>query len=736
MEVFGHYLFLSVCGYLTGSLCLLLAVLVLTANPKSRNCQLAFLFNFFVSVWAIFYAAMYHARDQEWGIIVSKALTFGTILLNSFFTHLVLVEMKREKRSAKFLLTNYALAALLILLLWPDRLMIQGIAPKLDLPAYTVAGPLYFLIPIYLFGNLLFSVFHLTRGIRSGRGYRRSQLLLFLTATLIGYAAGTPAFFLVFDIPIKPLTTPLVSLYPIILTYAIVKHRFLDIEKLARNTLIFSLLFFLLLGCVSAVLFVLKEFISRWIGIPGHLSQGIAIALAIGLYGPLKSGLSRTTNKLLFQHSENPDQIFRKLSEDILHLLNTRKLAYVVTRRIAEILALDRIAFYYRVRRAPYLFELESGIGRFRRKQIPHTRQLVQYLEQTRDFIVNPLTGREHRLLSRERTPFALRSAKEIKKEATKELAALGGIAAFPVFLRDSLRAILVLGRKKSDAAWRDQEFKILKSFIRHLSLAMANAEYAEAINLSRQKLALSERDASAGALIAGVDHEVKNPLHAMSLSLSALRSNLSKPENPAKLTPQQENFIAKTMEHVIRDVVEINGIIQHLSDLAERKPLKIEESVRPTKIAARVIRDLGSVIHGKKIRVESRIPDSLVLTCDPNALLEILSNLIRNAIQAIPDQGEVLVDGWEENGITILQVKDTGVGIHKDFLEKIFEPFFTTKKRGSTQETAGSGMGLFIVREYMQGMGGRVEFDSEEGKGTAFMLSFPALEPSLTEAA
>ena len=377
-----------------------------------------------------------------------------------------------------------------------------------------------------------------------------------------------------------------------------------------------------------------------------------------------------------------------------------------------------------------------ANVGKFRKKQIHQSKQLIQYLERTKEFLVNPLTEINQRLLSKQKPPFALASLKEIKKQATRELAAIGGVAAFPVFVKDTLRGVLITGRKKSDAAWREQEFRILKSFTRHLSLALGNAEYAEAIRRSRQELTRSERDGSAGALIAGVDHEAKSPLHAMSLSLSALRSHLSDPRFLASSRENIEKLITRTMQNVLNDAERVNAIIQHLSDLADRKPFKIEEGVRASHIAAKVIHELSRTDSSHNIRIESRIPVNLSFACDPDAFYEIILNLICNAQQAMQKEGLIVVDGRAVKGETLIEIRDTGIGIPHECLQKIFEPFYSTKQKEETEGTAGAGLGLFIVKEYMQGMGGRVEVESKLEEGSIFRLYFPSLEPAFREAA
>src|SRR3989338_2399730 len=734
MEFLSDYRFLMACGYFTAFFCSALGFLVRKANPRSRACTLAFCFNISTALWSGFYANMYLTHDNFYGLLVSRMLTLGTILLNVFVTHLVLLLIHKERSMKKLITANYFVSAIFIVILFSTRLRIRGSIPKLDLPAYTVTGPLYFLIPIHLFLNFFYSIFQLYRGILREEGYRKSQLKLFLWAMVIGYVMGIPAFFLCFDIPIKPVTTPYVAIYPLLLTIAIVKHRFLDIKKLVKNTLVFSLLFTLLLGVVSIVLLLIKETMSRWIGMSEALAQVIAIALAIGLYGPLKRGLSRLTNRLLYQHEDDAGIIFRNLSKDIIRYLNIKELSLELTKRIAEILQLNRVGFYFRSNENPQFFELQASLGRIRRSPIQQTKPLVQYLEQTQTYIVNEMTQRETRVfLTKKTNDFA--TPKELKEYAAAEVSKLGGVAAFPVFVKGRLRAIFVAGRKKSDAPWRVEEFAILKSFMRHLSLAVRNAEYANDMIQTKNELSRSERDAATGSLIAGVGHEVKNPLYTMALRLSTLRRTLTRYSGLPDSRETIEAKTIKTMTSVYESAQEVNHIIGHLSDLAHRKPLSIREGLKPFLMARKAIQDLAKDKRFEKISIRLNIEETLEISYDPDALYEIFANLIRNDLQAIQESGEIILENSQNDGITVITVRDTGTGIPKDRMDRIFEPFFTTKRK-QTNGTSGTGMGLFIVKEYMNEIDGDIEVESRPNEGTIFKLSFPNLKSDIREAA
>ena len=96
-----------------------------------------------------------------------------------------------------------------------------------------------------------------------------------------------------------------------------------------------------------------------------------------------------------------------------------------------------------------------------------------------------------------------------------------------------------------------------------------------------------------------------------------------------------------------------------------------------------------------------------------------IMTNLISNALQAIPKEGKLTVDAFCQNGSAVISVADTGVGISDEVKDKIFTPLFTTKSKGQ-------GFGLPVIKRLTESMGGTVTFDSEKGKGAKFTIKFP----------
>ena len=383
MGFWGNYVFLGITGYFTCVLCFIFSLLVMRANPRSRSCQLSSLHNASIAFWSFWYATMFFTKDERFGFFVSQMIPVGTIVLSVALYHLALVETGNQDKKKYLLIINYALAGILILILFvAPRLIVNGLAPRLDIPAYPDPGPFYIVIPGQLFLCLALSLYEFQKAYRTARDEKKKkQYFIFLVAAIVGYAAGTPAYLLIYNVPLKPYTAPFVALFPIILTYGVMKYRFLNIDKLVKNTLIFSLLFVALLICVSLILHLLKTALGQFVAIPPSLSQMIAIALAISIYGPLKHLLSKWTQKLLYQNKKDGKQIFAELSEHVLHTLDRKALAERIVLQIQKVLTVRRVNFYQNTKANISAWKcLASSDSAPNNESLLDSNPLIQYL--------------------------------------------------------------------------------------------------------------------------------------------------------------------------------------------------------------------------------------------------------------------------------------------------------------------------------------------------------------------
>jgi signal transduction histidine kinase len=226
-------------------------------------------------------------------------------------------------------------------------------------------------------------------------------------------------------------------------------------------------------------------------------------------------------------------------------------------------------------------------------------------------------------------------------------------------------------------------------------------------------KLQQAEKSAVVGRLSSAIAHEIRNPLNYINLTLDQLR---------AKFVPEDEAK-AKTFDKLTSQLkAEVNRINQLVSDfLRYSRPLRLE--LTPTNLREVLDNSLKIVEHQAeeqivKISIVEPEKASRILA-DAEVLRSVFSNLFLNAIQAMPNGGELNTTVSPDEELVKIEVADTGGGISDENLPKIFEPYFSTKE-------TGTGLGLAIVKRIVDEHNGTIEVESKEGVGTKFTVKLP----------
>jgi two-component system NtrC family sensor kinase len=236
---------------------------------------------------------------------------------------------------------------------------------------------------------------------------------------------------------------------------------------------------------------------------------------------------------------------------------------------------------------------------------------------------------------------------------------------------------------------------------------------------LARQRDALyqSEKLAALGQLVAGVAHEMNNPLGIMSSRIELTLADAEGQHLPAQLL--------EDLRVLHRNTLRVARVAQALRSFArqsggEQRPVSLNRVVEETLLLA------GKPMSTDNIQIATALdPELPMLLGDANALQQVLLNLLTNSREAMTTGGQVRIETGpapERPGRLRLVVTDTGPGIAPADLPHIFEPFYTTKP-------AGTGLGLAVSYGIVQDHHGTIEAQSAPGRGTAFVLTFPALE-------
>jgi len=225
----------------------------------------------------------------------------------------------------------------------------------------------------------------------------------------------------------------------------------------------------------------------------------------------------------------------------------------------------------------------------------------------------------------------------------------------------------------------------------------------------SLAKLARSEREQAWREMAKQVAHEIKNPLTPMRLSVQSFERKFDPND------PKVKNKVAEYSKTLIQQIDTMSSIASAFSNFAEM-PAQQNETLDVVKIVKLAL-DIFNENYIHFIADEEEI----IAKLDRTQLIRVVTNLVKNAIQAVPDVASprILVSVVSEGDFVKIAVADNGIGIADEFKDKVFEPKFTTK-------SSGMGLGLGMVKNIVETYKGSIEFTSQPGKGTVFTVRLP----------
>lgn len=223
---------------------------------------------------------------------------------------------------------------------------------------------------------------------------------------------------------------------------------------------------------------------------------------------------------------------------------------------------------------------------------------------------------------------------------------------------------------------------------------------------MAEDELKKRERLTILGQVVGSVVHDLRNPLNTIHLAAEVLSINL----------PDAGKVQKDCIETIKSEVAECAGIISSLLGSVRTNVPQLQPVSGPEMLEMSAKR----CVIPENIRLTLDLePDIPFILIDPTQIRQVLVNIINNAVQAMPEGGNLVAGVRREGDFIKIFISDTGEGISSQNLERLFQPLFTTKKDGT-------GLGLIIVKNLTEANEGRVDVASEEGKGTTFTLSFP----------
>lgn len=745
--------------------CFLLALFILRVGRLWLH-RLWACFNISVGIWGTGICLAALSKSQENAFRFWQFAHAGGFFVGVFFYHVV--HNFCELKSKKFLFFAYVQA------IFFSVLNLVGITGYEAVPTF---GPLYYIkvhnflyiaVTILWFLPVIYGHAILLKALHSATGKKRIQIKYLLVSMFIGFSGGVQHFLPVYDINVYPYGNLLITLYTLIATFAIFKHKLLDIEVIIKKTLVFAGIVTAAVSTIALPLAIFQAVIGKAFGVPHpFVLMALGIATTVLIYRPVERFLVNITDKYLFQKKINYRLLLREASEYLAHVDSLKQQSRNI---VAFLLKKARIA-----NASVYAFAAPDRSALVMKA----SRPVIKDENLKRITLSHPII--EH--FYRRQEPIELHSLKDscdngvLRLEDYNEIATLmksvRAEAAIPCYGGEAnskfdkkssrLKGVLFLGHQKSDEAYSEEELDVFFTLGQESSIAFENARlYDEAINRSIELAQINEElnkinkelketqaalmEEKKRALLAGIGksiaHEINNPLTPLAMNLYFVKGILDKMENLhqkclVESGEKNRKEFSEALETAKRKLLEaekgkerIKGIVQTLRDLV-RKRTGEKKAVQLKIIVDSAIEEMKYQTYWETLsapNIEVHIPMSLpFISGITHDLQGVFVNLIINALHAMENRAagkQITIEAdVDEESADMIKIKfsDNGCGIPKELQEKVFEHGFTTKGN------QGTGIGLFYCKDNIERVHhGIMSVKSEAGVGTCFTIKLP----------
>jgi len=696
----------------------LVGVFVFAQNPGHAVNISFFLFCLSLNFWLYGRAVMYCSRDSETALAWAKVFAkFGVVniapLVFNFSVHWLGLYQKQKK----YVWLGFASAALFygIILITPYGL--TGVR-KYFWGYYPVYGPVAMLFLIFFFTYFIAAFVNFFKALKAAEDPAwRKQIKIVTVAYLISFTGSIDFLPKVINFPLYPCGYLSVFLWTMILAYAIVRYRVMDIRTVIHKTLMW-----LLSSAVALSPFAAATYFGRdWLSGLSTIAFTVTAMIFAHVFCAFFYVVHPLLDQLFRRRHANLQAALARFSSELAHLMSLRDLLQGFTRMIRRTLYSGQVSVYLRDQEneREFIPAIAKRIRGLKRMSAAHP--FLIWLEQNNRVVIGDLLASDPKVA-------------EIKNDVADYFEQTQALVAVPFVHGDKLIGVAHLGKKDGVLRYTSEEMDFLTRLMAPVTIAFSNSlhfirmqESLEKFNVELERkveertlqlqetqaqLVQAEKLATIGTLAGGVAHEINNPLTAVLTNAQLLKMTTTNEEDLDSVSLIEEG--AKRCQVIIHKLMKY-----------ARKPMGTEtvERVDLNRVVDSTTALLKYQMAQENIEIDLvKEPEMPFVVGNANELEQVLTNLILNAKDAIKaadrQKGMIRISTCVHEESLCMKVEDNGIGIPKENLPKIFDPFYTTKELGK-----GTGLGLAVSFGIVQKLGGVMEVNSVVDEGTLFTI-------------
>jgi signal transduction histidine kinase len=659
-----------------------------------------------MSLWLLSFAQYFRPLEPSIALVWGKVtLSLGVINTPVFF-HGVCVLMKRQ-RSYRWLIAGTYLTGLMCIgLVWQDQI-IAGLKHPPFMDHYLRYNRAWY---PFLIGHIVVWQW-LTAGLlvyraRREAGYMGTQLSYFAAAWFVIFLTTNSIIVpMEYDINIQPFGFFIMPLNLILIGYVMSQARLADFNVVIARGLLYTvtliavaLLCLLFIGAVTLLAPGLMGPPQTLFAVAMVLVIGLVLAIALPQFLPQAE---RLVQSRLFGERMDYQEKLTGLTKELSALPTVDQTLAAVVNALQTHMQLSRVLVLIEDPLSG-LFKLEAENGL-------RADETADGLNLREDAAIIQHLARKQDALVREELPRLVTPAEQRALEG--ELDRLRVTVCVPMTLDNKLMGLIGLGGKLNQEMFYVSDLRLLTNLATEVGLAIKYRRMEDQVVRKNRLVEL-------GTIAAGVAHEIRNPL-------ASIRTF-------AQLLPERSNdveFQTEFSKLVLKDVDRVSNVIESMLAFSRPAQVTIGQHAAVELVEEALLLAQPRLKSGR-IEVVREFHEQPVLRVDRQQILQILLNLVNNALDVLPEHGRLRVavgtrvmentaDGTATQKYGVIEVADNGPGIPAAVRNRVFDPFFTTKQEGT-------GLGLSISQKIARDHGGVITCSSIEGKGTSFQVNLP----------
>jgi signal transduction histidine kinase len=546
--------------------------------------------------------------------------------------------------------------------------------------------------------------FHMVRGFTRANSYHRQRLKYFFLALGLSFLlGGLPNFLLLLGLGGYPLGNIAAGIGLLFMSYSIVQHRVMDVSVFMAKGMGYLLSISILGAPAFLVIVALQKYLFHQIDLFFTfiiLLIGIVAALA---FNGVKERMDRAMQQIIVRDKYFYHRVLEEFSRRLVTIMDLNRLLQMLADTVEKSMSVNRISiFLYSPEKDIYRWALGRGLPEMAEISFKSGDPTIRGLHEKKEAILRPeLEGKQ-------------RGSEE--EELLKMMTQFQAEVCLPLIYMDRLIGFINLGHKFEEEMYYREDLDLLNTLANQLAIAIENANLYENLKKSQNIMRRADRLASLGTLISSLAHEIRNPLVSIKTFTQLLPERM-----------EDEEFRNYFLKVASGEIDRLTTLINELLGFARPSEPNLQgEDVNA--IIEKIEFLIVTEARKKNITISKEFMSNLpAVNVDAEQIKQVLLNILLNAVQAIPGDGKIWIETRvvqvvrEENTERFVQieVRDSGVGISKENLERVFDPFFSTRPDGS-------GLGLAISYQIVHEHGGFIDLESEVGKGTSFRVHLP----------